>query len=81
ELLKTSYEYEKAYSLDLNKTCVLKNLQVNTNANIAPRMLNAKIGAEIINRLKNENLKDHPYKEWILTYGSENFQNEAKEFE
>lgn len=41
----------------------------------------AKIGAEIINRLKNENLKDHPYKEWILTYGSENFQNEAKEFE
>ncbi|HBD8787908.1 TPA: hypothetical protein KLA27_001901, partial [Campylobacter jejuni] len=29
-------------SLDLNKTCVLKNLQVNTNANIAPRMLNAK---------------------------------------
>ncbi|TEY28635.1 hypothetical protein ELQ27_08905, partial [Campylobacter sp. CH185] len=42
ELLKTSYEYEKTYSLDLNKTCVLKNLQVNTNANIAPRMLNAK---------------------------------------
>ncbi|HAN0733634.1 TPA: thiaminase II [Campylobacter jejuni] len=41
----------------------------------------AKIGAEIINRLKNENLKDHPYKEWILTYGSENFQNKAKEFE
>lgn len=33
----------------------------------------AKIGAEIINRLKNENLKDYPYKEWILTYGSENF--------
>lgn len=28
-----------------------------------------------------KNLKDHPYKEWILTYGSENFQNEAKEFE
>ncbi|MDN2925534.1 thiaminase II, partial [Campylobacter jejuni] len=24
----------------------------------------AKIGAVIINRLKNENLKDHPYKEW-----------------
>lgn len=23
----------------------------------------AKIGAEIINRLENENLKDHPYKE------------------
>ncbi|WP_251822982.1 hypothetical protein [Campylobacter jejuni] len=42
ELLKTSYEYEKTYSLDLNKTCVLKNLQVNANTNIAPRMLNAK---------------------------------------
>ncbi|WP_144690767.1 hypothetical protein [Campylobacter jejuni] len=42
ELLKTSYEYEKTYSLDLNKTCILKNLQVNTNTNIAPRMLNAK---------------------------------------
>lgn len=41
----------------------------------------AKIGMEISSRLKEQDLKNHPYKEWILTYGSENFQNEAKEFE
>lgn len=40
----------------------------------------AKIGKAIASRLE-EKLENHPYKEWIRTYSSEIFQNEAKEFE
>lgn len=39
------------------------------------------IGAEIYKRLDKEKLQNHPYKEWILTYSSDKFQNEIKEFE
>lgn len=39
------------------------------------------IGAEIYKRLDKEKLQNHPYKEWILTYSSDEFQNEIKEFE
>lgn len=39
------------------------------------------IGAEIYKRLDKEKLQNHPYKEWILTYSSNEFQNEIKEFE
>ncbi|EOV9354817.1 thiaminase II [Campylobacter coli] len=39
------------------------------------------IGAEIYQRLGKEKLQNHPYKEWILTYSSDEFQNEIKEFE
>lgn len=39
------------------------------------------IGAEICKRLDKEKLQNHPYKEWILTYSSDEFQNEIKEFE
>lgn len=39
------------------------------------------IGAEIYERLDKEKLQNHPYKEWILTYSSDEFQNEIKEFE
>lgn len=38
------------------------------------------IGAEIYKRLDKEKLQNHPYKEWILTYSSDKFQNEIKEF-
>lgn len=41
----------------------------------------AIIGAEIYKRLDKEKLQNHPYKEWILTYSSDEFQNEIKEFE
>ncbi|AXP09322.1 hypothetical protein N4T57_07350 [Campylobacter hepaticus] len=40
ELLHTAYSYEKTYSLDLNKTCTLKNLQVNNYINTP--LLNTK---------------------------------------
>ncbi|HHD0453944.1 TPA: thiaminase II [Campylobacter coli] len=39
------------------------------------------IGVEIYKRLGKEKLQNHPYKEWILTYSSDEFQNEIKEFE
>ncbi|EOH7148111.1 thiaminase II [Campylobacter coli] len=39
------------------------------------------IGAEIYKRLDKEKLQNHPYKEWISTYSSDEFQNEIKEFE
>lgn len=39
------------------------------------------IGAEIYKRLGKEKLQNHPYKEWILTYSSDEFQSEIKEFE
>ncbi|HEA7842008.1 TPA: thiaminase II [Campylobacter coli] len=39
------------------------------------------IGTEIYKRLGKEKLQNHPYKEWILTYSSDEFQNEIKEFE
>ncbi|EHD2941324.1 thiaminase II [Campylobacter coli] len=39
------------------------------------------IGAEIYKRLDKEKLQNHPYKEWILIYSSDEFQNEIKEFE
>ncbi len=39
------------------------------------------IGTEIYKRLDKEKLQNHPYKEWILTYSSDEFQNEIKEFE
>ncbi len=39
------------------------------------------IGAEIYKRLDKEKLQNHPYKEWILSYSSDEFQNEIKEFE
>lgn len=39
------------------------------------------IGAEIYKRLDKKKLQNHPYKEWILTYSSDEFQNEIKEFE
>lgn len=39
------------------------------------------IGAEIYKRLGKEKLQNHPYKEWILNYSSDEFQNEIKEFE
>ena len=39
------------------------------------------IGAEIYNKLSKDELEKHPYKEWILTYSGEAFQEEIKEFE
>lgn len=42
ELLKKAYSYEKIYSLDLNKTCVLRNLNISPSANVYPRALSAK---------------------------------------
>ncbi|EAL3841938.1 thiaminase II [Campylobacter upsaliensis] len=39
------------------------------------------IGKEIYENLGVKKLENHPYKEWILTYSGEAFQNEIKEFE
>lgn len=39
------------------------------------------IGAEIHKELENKGLENHPYKEWILTYSSKEFQAEIAEFE
>lgn len=42
QLLKKSYSYAQTYSLDLNKTCILKNLQVNTGDSVVPRALSVE---------------------------------------
>ncbi|NDJ26557.1 thiaminase II [Campylobacter sp. MIT 12-8780] len=39
------------------------------------------IGREIYERLGDQGLVNHPYKEWILTYAGKEFQAEVKDFE
>ncbi|MCX2682845.1 thiaminase II [Campylobacter sp. MIT 21-1685] len=39
------------------------------------------IGTEMIASIDEKTLHHHPYKEWILTYSSQEFQTEIKEFE
>ncbi|MBZ7932895.1 TenA family protein [Campylobacter molothri] len=39
------------------------------------------IGNEIYKNISQEKLQNHPYKEWILTYSSQEFQTTVKEFE
>ncbi|ELQ6736347.1 SIMPL domain-containing protein [Campylobacter coli] len=46
ELLKKAYSYEKIYSLDLNKTCILKNLNIESIPNFYPRALNSMKSAD-----------------------------------
>ncbi len=41
----------------------------------------AYIAKEIYERLEEEKISNHPYKEWILTYSSKEFLSEAQEFE
>lgn len=41
----------------------------------------AYIGKELKKNLAKQNLENHPYKEWILTYSGDEFQKEAKDFE
>ncbi|MBZ7932351.1 MULTISPECIES: hypothetical protein [Campylobacter] len=42
QLLQKAYSYEEIYSKDLNKTCILKTLDTNLNANISPRFFATK---------------------------------------
>ncbi|MBZ7931588.1 TenA family protein [Campylobacter sp. RM12910] len=39
------------------------------------------IGNAIYKNISQEKLQNHPYKEWILTYSSQEFQTTVKEFE
>ncbi|TKX31611.1 thiaminase II [Campylobacter aviculae] len=39
------------------------------------------IGSKIYKDISKEKLQNHPYKEWILTYSSQEFQASVKEFE
>ncbi|EAI3821862.1 hypothetical protein YN80_03715 [Campylobacter coli] len=48
DLLKKAYSYEKIYSLDLNKTCMLKNLNIESIPNFYPRALNSMKSADNI---------------------------------